>query len=248
MYGKNLQKWRCTLKKELLLTIGHSIVYEAEERRWTPSGLYQPIITPKSPDDRIVRTHMSIPHMTGNEPFAYLGGGQIVLRALSCLNATTSNAEIAIIGGRPQSMDDQFRPEIIDGVTEASVMAEYFNMVSARKPKFVVGGTKTTQDDMRAMLDLALLYSTTTVVVMDFRIERCRLHMLDTMYQFPQYAGLERTIEFMAAEDLLPHLRGAFHEMKKSAAFTRTMVQENFGIAKLKENLGFKHELNGIKF
>ena len=36
--------------------------------------------------------------------------------------------------------------------------------------------------------------------------------------------------------------------MKKSAAFTRTMVQENFGIAKLKENLGFKHELNGIKF
>jgi hypothetical protein len=219
--------------KRLIATIGHSIVRIADGT-WIPSGLYQAV--ENGPNGRIIRTFVHQPDLDPNAPNAYLGGGQAVVKALFKLWREDERADIAIIGGRPRQMDTLFGAEVL-AITEASVMAEYFHLLAHEaqvNPPFVrvIGGTRTTEDDMRELLQLARDYEQTTVIAMSFRLFRARLSMKFAVTDRDIADVAERVI-FCDAEQFLPEMLDDFVAMNQSAAYARTMVKERSGVREL---------------
>ena len=215
------------MKREILIAgIGHTII-KMDDGTWLPSATYQEILPRKDPGEKIKRTHIHKPNLTPDMPTAYLGGGQNVVQAMQ-IASYKYLYDIAFIGGRPASMDTAFGAEV-ENITEASVMAQYFG----GKVSHIIGGTKTTEDDINELVRLAENYSGTTLVAMGFRLVRCRLLLHDYMKKNPDNARIAGRISLVDAEQFLPGKFDEFVEMNQSPAYKLTMSQERFGVIRL---------------
>lgn len=221
--------------KKLILTIGHTVV-RTSEGLWIPSEIYQ---TVEHQEGRICRTFLHHCCVDPDASNVYLGGAQAVVKALFKLWQSNSNADIAIIGGRPHQMDRFFGTEVAN-ISEASVMSDYFIKV-AQEAKFkkqpvitVIEGTRNTEDDIREGLKLAQGYDQTTVIAMSYRLMRAQLLMQDFVKKNKEFSETASHMTFCAAEQFLPEMFDEFVTMNQSAAYARTMSQERHGvIAKL---------------
>jgi hypothetical protein len=217
----------------LLAAFGHTVVRTGE--KWIPSGMYQRVEWPDGPEGKIERTHIDDPHLDSNAPDAYLGGGQVVVKALHRLIEGHPSADVAIIGGTPLSMQKRFGSE---APSEAWVMSDYLNSIAGRDyGAIVVGETRTTEEDTRALLDLmyAAAYDRAMVVCMGFRLPRARLLLRHVAHRSNHTDFLHRIV-LVDAEQFLPERFSTFVEMNQSAAYRLTMSQEQFGVAKLLAN------------
>ena len=216
------------MQKKLILTIGHSVVRTDNGQR-IPSPLYQEITRPGGPDGKMERTHVHRPDLDPNAENAYLGGGQAVVEALHCLWHLDPIVDVAIVGGRPASME-RFGAEIAT-ITEASVMAEYF--APSGFTIDVIGETRNTEEDMREVLALAAMHDRTCLVAMGFRLPRVRLYLREAALSNPKFIPAARTIDLIGAEQFLPLQFDDLVAMHRSAAYARTMSQERFDVRRL---------------
>ena len=215
------------MKREILIAgIGHTII-KMDDGTWRPSATYQEIYPQNDPQRKIERTHLHQPNLTPDMPTAYLGGGQNVVQAMQ-IASNKYPYDIAFIGGRPASMDKAFGAEV-ENITEASVMAEYFGS----NVSHIVGGTKTTEDDINELMKLAGNYNRTTLVAMGFRLVRCKLLLQDHVRKNPNNVEIARRISLADAEQFLPEKFDEFVEMNQSPAYKLTMSQERYGVIRL---------------
>lgn len=229
--------------KKLVLTIGHSIVRTVGER-WIPSEIYQTVERPNGLSGGVYRTFLHHPSLDPNADNVYLGGGQVVVKALLALWQCNMSADVAIIGGRPHHMDRLFGNEIAT-ISEASVMSDYFLRIATKAgieklPTInVVEGTRNTEDDIREGLKLAQNFEQTTVIAMSFRLFRAQLLMKDVVQKNEGFAEVASRIIFRDAEQFLPEMFEEFVRMNQSMAYARTMSQEQHGVrAKLNGSSG----------
>ena len=220
--------------KNLILTIGHSVVRTASGI-WIPSEIYQTVNFSDCPKGGISRTFF---HQWGLDPDAhnaYLGGGQVVIRALFELWQEKQSADIAIIGGRPHHMDFLFKEEVAN-ISEASVMSDYFINIAQeagieKLPSItIIERTRNTEDDICEALKLAQCYSQTTVIAMSFRLFRAQLLMQDFVCKNKEFVETASCMIFRDAEQFLPEMFDQFVRMNQSAAYVKTMLQERQGV------------------
>ncbi len=216
-----------------IATVGHTIVQRADGK-WIPSRIYQEIewVEQGGP---IERTHIDKPDLDRNSQNAYLGGAEVVCRAMAKLAMIQPSAEIGFIGGRPPSMNKRF-PEVTD-LTESSVMADFFSEVIGEDRKihfpFEISDSCNTGTDMRDLARFARSYYHMFVICMGFRLPRCRALLKDHIRRNGDVLDSLRHVTFVDAEQFLPEMFDEFVDMNQSEAYANTMSQERFGVRKL---------------
>jgi len=223
--------------RTLLATFGHSVVTDGD--KWLPSELFQEVEFPEGREGRVVRTHTHRPALRGNEENAYLGGGQMCVKALFHLSRIHRDAHLMITGGRPRAMDHRFGLSV-SKISEAGVMRAHFNDLAgqARNVK-IVAESRTTEDDATAILDIVESgrFDVALVVGMAFRLPRAR-PILNRLAERTKRTDVADRVQFVDAEQFLPEHFDEFVAMNQSAAYALTMRQERHGIQKLLRGFG----------
>jgi hypothetical protein len=221
----------------LISTIGHTVVLREEEGTWIPSRIYQEVRWLKA-GGPIERTHIDKPDLDPNGESAYLGGAEVVCRAMAKLAKSLPEADNAFIGGRPPSMNKLFG-EAVSYFTESSVMRDFFLQVLGEERTtllpFDVTDSCNTETDMRDLEAIARQYDQTIVVCMGFRLPRCRALFESYVRNSGTQESAEtaRRLTFIDAEQFLPELFDEFVEMNQSQGYRNVMSQERFGVMKL---------------
>lgn len=217
------------MSKHLIALIGHSVV-RLSNGDFLPSDLIQEVSPTR--EGKFLRTGIDNPDLDWNSPSAYLGGGKAVVQAAMTCHR---DEDLVIIGGRAAYLDNVADDK---DITEASVMREELRRAGLdelwQRAK-MVGDTRTTEDDMRTILTMTQeeSYELTKVILMTFRIPRASALMADIVARSPGLAQAAERVALVAAEMYLPDLRARFEKMIASAAYRRTMSNEQEGIRKL---------------
>lgn len=218
-------------KKVLLATVGHTVVQRADGV-WIPSRIYQEVIWLKT-GGPIERTHLDSPSLDPNGENAYLGGAEMVCRAMAKLAHIHPDADTAFIGGRPSSMNKRFG-DSVSHVTESSVMAEYFlEILGGERDALYRTDSCNTETDIRDLERIASQYDQTLLVGMGFRLPRCRALFESYIRSHPECSDTASRLTFVDAEQFLPEHFDEFVAMNQSKGYANVMSQERFGVAKL---------------
>lgn len=192
--------------------------------------MYQEVVWLK-PGGPIERTHID-KRLDPDGENSYLGGAEIVCRAMARLAKIYPDADTAFIGGRPPSMKKRF-PQVTH-LHESSVMAEFFKKMLGEERNilfpFDVTDSCNTGTDMRDLAAIGREYDQTIVVCMGFRLPRCRALFEDYLRNNPHHAETGLRVTFADAEQFLSELFDEFVVMNQSHAYASTMSQERFGV------------------
>lgn len=220
---------------QLLLTIPHGIEYCPLTKRWVPSGLYHQVKVPEDPEDKIEQTHIVDTSLHWDAPDAYLGGGIAVLHALSRMHHLESrfaHADIGIIGGRPVSVQ-KMSGDIPKDITEASVMSAYLTDEYRIETTHIVTTTRTPDDEIAAILQLAEAYGDVYVITMDHRLFQGRLLLRDHIKRHPAKAVVAKRVLYHGALQYLPDYVPDLTQIYQSAAYRLTMEYEHRALVQL---------------
>ena len=212
----------------LLATISHSITFCEKTRRWVPSRMYQRVIVPDDPAEKIEPTHLHDFSLHWDAPDAYMGGGITVLDALSRMHkheARFSSADVAVIGGRPRSLN-KLPSDIAAGINEASVVSDYLTSIYGVETTHVINTAQTLDDEISALLRLAESYDDVYVIMMDHRLWKYRLALQAALKSRPAHELTSRKILLHGALQYLPDYINEIVTIQGSAAYKRTMERE----------------------
>lgn len=218
------------MSRVLFVAIGHTVV-RYPEHSFHSSGLIQEV---RWEGEKYVRTGIYNPHLTANDPEAYLGGGEAVVTALARAIDANSDSSVLIIGGRPKYLQEAAADQL--ELSEGSVMATEFKNLTLgyRKAPMVVTHTKTTEDEMQVILSQAAGYDQVRVIALAVRIPRAALLLQKAAMNQPDGAACALRVIFSAAELHLP--QGWWPRLERltgTVAYRNTLASEQAGIRAL---------------
>lgn len=212
--------------------LGHSIV-RCHDGSFRSSGIYQEVTYPETPKEfPYKRTGIENRSLHGSDATAYLGGGEMVVRAgITCaqLVLRSENTPVFLLpAGRPNYIDEISADPFL---SEGSVMADEIRMTLGENiPITIQAKNRTTADDAVSILKASMHYDATIVIPMAFRIARLEMLFQESILKKPEYETALARVSVIPAEAFLPQLTSWFLEMSLSPAYARTMKNERFGI------------------
>ncbi len=118
-------------------------------------------------------------------------------------------------------------------ISEASIMQDEIKRLGYEGEIKTVGTMKTTEDDIRTILEHAPHYNNVVAIFMAFRIPRAALLMEYLVSKNPAYVDAAKRIAFIPAEQHVPEQLSEFERMTHSRAYRTTVEMERWGIKNL---------------
>lgn len=203
------------------------------EVSFASTGLYQEAEFPTGRPFPFMRTGIHVPGLSGNDPNAYLGGGEAVVKAgVVCTRQLLEGGhevEIVVSAGRPDYLDKAGAPP---GLSEGSVMEqELREELGDTVPITVFSDNRVTKDDGKNMFTVAKdpHCDVVLVIALASRMSRIELILLELTQDDPDLKELLPKIRIVPVEMFISNV-SRFLEMTLSDAYARTVANERFGM------------------